>query len=641
MPPAHPFGKKQDLRGQGMSGEAPKSGGGQPPTDPPVAVQVPTSIHVFISYASQDVAVADAIVGALEGDGLKCWIAPRDVTPGEFYADAIVRALNSARTFVLVLSENAAASAHVLREVERASAKRHSIISFRIGSISLSPALEYFLSASQWLDASASGYDRALPKLVEAVQRLRTSPVVDTGQPTALAPPPRSVAVLPFLDMSKKKDQEYFADGIAEEIINLLAQVPDLRVPARTSSFYFKGMSTKVPDIARELGVAHLLEGSIRRSGNQIRVTAQLIRADNGLHLWSQTYDRDARDVFKVQDDIANAVVQALQITLMGGPLTRRKGGTQNLEAYQLYLRGLSSMWQNTRPSLAAASDYFDQAIKLDPDFGLASAEQARNTLFLTNNGTFSPKEGYGRARQLAQHALQVSPDLPDAHGILVNIHRNFDWNWGAAAAEVRQALTLDPTNPTALTFAGQLSYTLGRWDDAERQLRLSLVRDPLRTITIWSLGTAQYGARRFADADATYRRLLEVAPGFLWTRSYLGKTLLAEGKPEAALAMVQQEDDEENRLVFLPIALQAVGRKAEADEVLKGLIAKFAHTKAYWVAMTYANLGDHDLALQWLERAYTQKETKLIEIVGEALFRNLANDPRYKAFLRKMNLPE
>jgi len=332
-----------------MSEEASESEGGQLPTDPPAPAQVPNaSIHVFISYASQDVAVADAIVAALECHGLKCWIAPRDVTPGEFYADAIVRALNVARTLVLVLTENAATSQHVLREVERSSAKRHSIISFRIGSVSLPPALEYFLSASHWLDASASGVDSALPKLVEAVQRLATSAVVDSGQPAALAPPPRSVAVLPFADMSEKKDQEYFADGMAEEIINLLAQVSDLRVPARTSSFYFRGKSTKVPDIARELGVAHVLEGSIRRSGNHLRVTAKLVRADNGYHLWSETYDRDLHDVFKVQDDIANAVVQALQITLMGGPLTRRRGGTQNLGRSRPYVSAVLA-WRQTK----------------------------------------------------------------------------------------------------------------------------------------------------------------------------------------------------------------------------------------------------------------------------------------------------
>ena len=276
----------------------------------------------------------------------------------------------------------------------------------------------------------------------------------------------------------------------------------------------------------------------------------------------------------------------------------------------------------------------------MDPDFGLAWAELSRDTLFLTNNGILSPQEGYERARQQAQHALQASPALAEAHATLSNIHRNFDWDWAAAETEVRLALASDPTNPIALMRAGQLAYTLGRWDDAERQLRLALVRDPLLIIAITSLGIAQYGAGQFADADATYRRALELAPGFNLVRSYLGKTLLAEGKPEAALAMVEQ-DTENARQALLPIVLHAVGRKADSDEALKSLIAKFADTQAYYVAMTYAYRGDRDLAFQWLERAYEQRDQSFRELVGEPLFKNIEGDPRYKAFLKKMNLPE
>jgi TolB-like protein/tetratricopeptide (TPR) repeat protein len=688
-----------------MSGEAPESGTGPPRTDPPAAVQVPNaSIHVFISYASQDAAVAGALVETLERHGVGCWIAPRDVKAGALYADAIARAISGAKAFVLVLSESAIVSSHVGKEIERASSKKRPIIALRIDAAPLTPALEYFLSESQWVEAQTGSMEAAYAKLIDDIRDpARTAPRKTPAAPlevsaataraahpklrsnwillaagavfvvaallvykfwisshvaqekpvatTSLAPATgvaaqptiseKSIAVLPFVDMSEKKDQEYFADGMAEEIIDLLAKVPSLRVPARTSSFYFKGKSTKVSDIARELGVAHVLEGSIRRSGSQLRVTAQLVRADNGYHIWSQTYDRDLHDVFKVQDDIANAVVQALQITLMGGPLTRQKGGTENLEAYQLYLHGLSSMWQVTRPATLAARDYFKQAIERDPGFGLAWVELSRDMTFLAQNGAMLPKEGYESARQLARHALQLSPDLAEAHAMLQYLYRTYDWDWAASEAEGRQALALDPTNPSALLFAGALSYTLGRWDDAERQLRLALVRDPLFTIAIWHLGKAQYGAGRFAASEVTFRRLLELAPRFSGAHSYFGKTLLAEGKPEAALAMVQQEDDEQERLAVLPITLLAVGRKVEADEALKALIAQWADYDAYAVAMNYAYRGDHDLALQWLERAYNQREDAVaVLIVGEHLFKNLANDPRYKAFLQKMNLP-
>jgi TolB-like protein/Tfp pilus assembly protein PilF len=649
---------------------------------------------VFVSYASQDVAIADAIVAALEKNGIKCWIAPRDVTPGLQYADEIVGAINDAKVLVLVLSEHAVASPHVGREIERAASKRRRIVGLRTDAAPLTRSFEYFLSESQWIDVAALGMPGALTKLTEAVgQSLAPSSWVSPGlgadaenpadrkrklkhltirrlvaaavflvaaavvvgvvvrywpskqgnarAPAVAAISDKSIAVLPFTDMSEKKDQEYFADGMAEEIIDLLVKVPDLHVPARTSSFYFKDKSTKIPDIARELGVAHILEGSIRRSGNRLRVTTQLVRADTGYHVWSETYDRDLSDVFKVQDDIANAVVQALQISLMGGPLTRQKGGTQNLEAYQLFLRGVSAEMQNTRTSLAAANGYLDLAVKLDPDFARAWDWLALDTLIQVDVGMLPPVDGLKRTRWLAQHALQLSPELAEPHFVLGYVYRKLDWDWADAEAEVRQGLAADPTDPVGLMYAGLISKTLGRWDDAERQLRSARARDPLYTFAYFNLGETQYLAGHFAEAEASLRGLLELAPGFLWTHGLLARTLVAEGKPDTALAVAQQETFEEYRLCILPIVLQAVGRAAEADEVLKTVITKFADTEAYAIAMIYAYRNDHDPALQWLDRAYKQKDTSLVEIVGEPLFKNLANDPRFKAFLRKMNLPE
>ena len=469
--------------------------------------------------------------------------------------------------------------------------------------------------------------------------------VVATGAPAITPVVPaiseKSIAVLPFADMSEKKDQEYFADGMTEEIINLLTKVPDLRVPARTSSFYFRGKLTKVPDIARELGVAHILEGSIRRSGNQIRVTAQLVRADNGFHLWSQTYDRDLHDVFKVQDYIANAVVQALQITLMGGPLTRQKGGTQNLEAYLLYLRSNQELLAYSATALKEARKHIEQAIKLDPDFILAWTHLGAININLAQLRELPVRDGYERARQLGQHALELSPDFTRAHSLLGYIHRTYDWDWAAAQSEARKGLAADPKDWLALELNGQVAASIGDWDDAERYFRQVLVYDPLNVQTLWDLGTTLYRAGRFAAAEAEYRKLIELVPDYAWAHGGLAKTLLAEGKPEAALAMAQQESDEADRLDILPIVLQAAGRHAEADEALKALATKYADSDAYYLAMNYAYRDDHDLALQWLERAYQQKDTGFVEIIGEPLFKNLANDARYKAFLHKMKLPE
>ena len=458
---------------------------------------------------------------------------------------------------------------------------------------------------------------------------------------TAPAIADKSIAVLPFADMSEKKDQEYMSDGIAEELLNLLAQVPELKVIARTSSFAFKGEKIEIAEIAKKLNVANVLEGSIRKSGDTLRISAQLIRASDSTHLWSETYDRPVDDIFKVQDEIANAIVQALQIRLAGGEVSRRKGGTLNREAYQLYLRAMSALNQNTKESLNAADAQLEQAIQLDPGYGMAWYALSTVYSMKTDNGWLAPTEGWERVRQLAQHALQLSPDLAEAHARLQWIYLSWDWDWSAAEAEGQQALAIDPANPIALLAAGRLSATLGRYDDSEKQLRAALVLDPLNTYLIWNLGFSYYRAGRFAESEGLYRKLLELEPGFLWTRSYLGKTLLAQGKPDAALLMVQQEADEATRLWFLPIVLQAAAHQAEADEALQAQIAQWADTGAFFVAMTYAYRGDHDRALEWLERAYRQKDASLDEIVGEPLFSNLADDPRYKAFLRKMNLPE
>jgi TolB-like protein/Tfp pilus assembly protein PilF len=556
------------------------------------------SREVFISYASQDKPVADAACDALERAGVACWIAPRNVTPGEFYAESIVHAIDSTKVIVLVLSKNAADSQHVLSEVERARSRRHPVVSFRLDTAPLPAGLEYFLNTSQWLDASATGVDRALPRLVDAVKsalaqpsaaaRVSPSPraaskanraprrvlvtltaivvaalayfAVDrvwltkhapAEQPATTAAPPtatisdKSIAVLPFTDMSEKHDQEFMSDGLAEELLNLLAQAPGLKVIARTSSFAFKGKAVDIAEIAKRLNVAHVLEGSVRKSGNKIRITAQLIRTADSTHLWSETFDRPLKDIFAVQDEIAGAIVQALRIRLAGGELNRRKGGTQNLEAYQLYLRAVNAQNQNTKASLDAAGDYLEQAIKIDPSYGLAWSALADTFSVKADNGFLAATKGYERARELAQHALQLSPDLAYANARLQYIHQAFDWDWAAADAEGKRALAIDPTNPWVFLFNGRLSSTLGRWEEAERQFRAALARDPLNPYTIWNLGSTYYLAGRLDDSEGTYRRLLELAPDFGWTRPYLAKTLLVQGRPDAALAMVQQTVDE------------------------------------------------------------------------------------------------
>ena len=335
---------------------------------------------VFVSYASADAAVAASIVEHLERSGLKCWMAPRDVKPGAPYAAAIVQAITEAGTLVLVLSTSSIQSDHVAREIERAASKHKQIIAFRIDAAPLSAELEYFLSKSQWIDVKALGMPTALAKLAEAVGAAprpaeavgREKPVGGEGSKAKLIAvvaavglviglaaisgvhffghrPPRaaiavavtekSIAVLPFVDMSEKKDQEYFADGMAEEILDLLTKIPGLTVIGRTSSFQFKGKNEDLRTIGAKLNAAYVLEGSVRKSGDQIRITAQLINTKTGAHEWSETYERKVGDALRMQQDIAVSIARALQMTVEAASISG--SGALNSDAYDFYLRGL------------------------------------------------------------------------------------------------------------------------------------------------------------------------------------------------------------------------------------------------------------------------------------------------------------
>src|SRR5438105_4262303 len=561
MPSAHPPAENRGV-GVEMSGEAPESRGGQAPSGPPAVQPPPTGANDGAPHASVHVhhsALQFRFLEQLKHRNVirvgilylvVCWLILDPIHVLFHMLDVPVWA-NRLVVILMAVGFPAVLLFAWVYEITpeglrpTAEVDPHSSIRQRTGQrlnraivVVLVLAVSYLLTDKFWLS-----------KRVTSEQ----TTVVATGAPAITPVVPaiseKSIAVLTFADMSEKKDQEYFADGMTEEIINLLTKVPDLRVPARTSSFYFRGKSTKVPDIARELGVAHILEGSIRRSGNQIRVTAQLVRADNGFHLWSQTYDRDLHDVFKVQDYIANAVVQALQITLMGGPLTRQKGGTQNLEAYLLYLRAEKELQGFSATALREARKHVEQAINLDPDFVLAWITLGRIDNNLAQLRELPVRDGYERARQLGLHALELRKPLADAHLLLGYIHRTYDWDWAAAQSEARQALALDPKNWYALELNGQVAASIGDWDDAERYLRQVLVDDPLNAQTYWDLGTTLYRAGRFAAAEAAYRKLIELVPDYAWAHGGLRKTLLAEGKPQAALAMAKQESDEADRL--------------------------------------------------------------------------------------------
>jgi adenylate cyclase len=659
---------------------------------------------VFISYASPDSAIAETVCEALEKAGVKCWIAPRDVTPGAFYGDEIVHAIDAAKAIVLILSQNAATSPHVLREVERAASKRRAVISLRIDKGPLPAGLEYFLNTSQWLDATSGGTVRALPKLVSAVQAAIQAPsVTPAGVPPAHAPAPavsarspkrmafvvasvvslalvgfaadrlwrsshraaatpatapvasapvpltaapaipeKSVAVLPFVDMSEKKDQEYFSDGLSEELIDMLTKVPELRVPARTSSFYFKGKQATVPEIAKALGVADVLEGSVRKSGNRLRITAQLVRADNGYHLWSETYDRQLDDIFKVQDEIAGAVVKALKVSLLERQ-TPRVTPTTNTEAYTLYLQGRSFWQRHSAADNKKAADCLRHALELDRMFASAWAVLA---VVIQDDFVIYSTSSYQKARAeaypAAEQALKLDPRLSDAHLAMAQILHDLDFDFEGAHAEINQALVLDPGNSGAFRVAADIALTEGRLEEAGQLAQRAVIRDPLAVGNYRALGDASLFSGRLTEAEAAWRKALELNAAAEGIHYRLGALLVLRGEPTAALAEMERNPDEPWRVAGLPLALDALGRRSEADRALAVAVEKLAINGPYQIAVIYAHRNDVERAFVWLGRAYQERDGALaLYVKGDPMLSNLRHDPRYKALLRKMKLSE
>jgi TolB-like protein len=673
------------------------------------AIDAHTSMpEVFVSYASQDTAIANAIVAALERHGVKCWIAPRNVIPGALYADEIIRSINGAKALVVVLSASAVASPHVGKEIERASSKRRPIITFRTDAAPLTSALEYFLSESQWIDIGADGTEAAFAKLMAAVQRHLTPTSTEepkqhggTAQqvsepprrppasarpnrrlnhplvaiisaviavigaylvmdklwlskhvahgtsPAAVAPPAtpapaaiseKSVAVLPFVDMSERHNQEYFVDGLSEELIDHLARNRDLMVIGRTSSFQFKGKNEDMRSIGQQLGVATLLEGSVRTSGKNLRVTAQLIKVSTGSHLWSQTYDRTMGDIFKVQDEIASAVVTALQAAI--DPHTTISGdNSSNIEAYNYFLRGRYFLQKNTQQDYDRALKAFQQAIRLDPQYAAAWAETARTYNELGKSGWMPPKEAYIKARQAVDRALSIDPNLAVGHSVLVALESNFLFDFDAARKELNLARKLDPSLDDLINAEGVDALRTGRVDDAVNTFRQATKRDPLNTRWWDGLTSALLGAGRLTEAESAARTSIELNPTSNGAHCDLGEVLLAKKATAAALAVMSAEPNSDTRITCMTDVLWALGRRAESDALLEQVKAKFADTQATSIAESYALRNDSDEAFKWLNRAYENREPYVSVVRADPAFQNLRGDPRLADLLRKMNL--
>jgi TolB-like protein/Flp pilus assembly protein TadD len=646
----------------------------------PTGEAAAASARVFISYASHDAGVAQKVCSALEAAGLPCWMAPRDVKAGAQYADAIVRAINQAKAVVLVLSGSAVVSSHVAREVERAASKRKQIIAFRIDGAPLSPELEYFLSNSQWIEVAKLGMPAALAKLKEdagqeSASSSLSNPVTRRGSrrakrfviaavvliavgvavalgvhfwsgnhsgaqtPAVAAITDKSIAVLPFVDMSEKKDQEYFADGLAEELLDLLAQVPDLKVPARSSSFYFKGSSVRVRNVGQDLGVAYVLEGGVRKAGDTIRVSVQLVRADSGYQVWAQTYERNVRDIFKVQDEISAAVVDAFKLRLSspGPQIAERR--TANPDAYDQYLRGKHLFQLGDYDDLLAARDAYRRAIELDPNFGPAFADLAMvEYLAVKDYSDTDQPDVIRQAMDHADHAVALAPSLAEAYSDRALL-RFAQYDWAGARADLQKALALDPNDVKANRRMVLLQLSLGNVVAALSAQQHVVDLDPLDMISLEILGMSYYFAGQGGDARRTFEKVRVFSPTFEGLSGNVGFSYLADGQPAAARHECELYPDDTAR-ACLAAAEHALGHDERSRVILADLIERHPRRACYFIAKAYGFSGNSALAFEWLNRAFSAQTKYLTDLKSEPAFRALHGDPRYLGLLRKMNLP-
>jgi TolB-like protein/Flp pilus assembly protein TadD len=447
--------------------------------------------------------------------------------------------------------------------------------------------------------------------------------------------------VLPFVDMSEKKDQEYFADGLSEELIDHLAHSLDLKVIARTSSFQFKGRNEDLRTVASTLGVAHLVEGSVRKAGRKLRITAQLIRASDGMHIWSQTYERKLSDIFQIQNEIAENVSQALKVALDA----KRSGVAKemrNADAYNLVLQGDFFHRRSNKEDVKRAIDFYERALRIEPQSALAWAKLGNSYGHLAELESDWSGGSVRRCREAVNQALRIDPDLAFAHVVQAKTDVVFDFDWKSALAEMTLASKLDPSDDRILLLSDHfLVETQGMFDKAIADYRRILARDPLDASTWAFLGYVYLLANRMEESEEAYRKALQINPSAADLRGELSEALLFGERPIEALAIMDKESNESTRLSILPALYWKLGRRTESDSALELLERKYASEAAYQIAGLHSYRGETDAAFVWLERAFRQHDGGIHEIRFDPMLRNLRDDARYQTLLVKLRLSE
>jgi serine/threonine protein kinase len=455
-----------------------------------------------------------------------------------------------------------------------------------------------------------------------------------------------SIAVLPFADLSANKDQQYFCDGMAEEIINALTHVEGLRVVARTSAFSFRGKEVDIREIGKKLNVRALLEGSVRKAGNRLRISAQLINVADGYHLWSEKYDRDMENVFAIQDEISLAIVDKLKIKLLGeekAKILRRY--TDNLEAYNLYLKGRFYWNTRTEGGLKISLDYFQKAIEKDPEFAVAYSGLADSYSTLGFYDFLPKKDAFTKARSEALKALEIDEGVGEAHVSLAGIKAWYDWDWAGAEREFKRALELGPSNVEAHHMYAHLLEGIARFNEAFTEMRRALELEPLSINLNSCMGQILFIARRYDEAMHELQKTIEMDPSFSLPYYWLGRVYLEKAMHEEAIEQLEKGTTSAGirtmMMGALGYAYAVTGRTTDAQNIVDQLksLSKKRYVDPYFEALVYVGLGKKERAFELLEKAYEGRSAYISLLKVDPLFDNLHSDQRYISLLKKMGL--
>ncbi len=655
---------------------------------------------VFLSYATQDASHAAHLAQALRAAGVEVWLDQSELRGGDAWDQRIRQQIRSCRLFVPIISRHtqdrpegyfrlewklAVDRSHLMasempflvpvvvdattdaealvpdrfREVQwtRVAADAdYSAFAARVRALLAAHVAPRAAASNSFVPAPGARRSRAPRLLLSSLGLGLVLSIAALGwlhwrdrREATPAPPPsaaslaapveaRSIAVLPFVDMSEKHDQEYFSDGISEELIGLLAKVDGLRVPARTSSFYFKGRPEPITAIGRELRVANVLEGSVRRAGRTVRVTAQLIRAQDGFHVWSESYDRDARDILKVQDDIAAAVVTALKVHL--GPAaisTVRRSAVP--EAYDQYLLGKEYLNRRTEEGFRLAIEAFRGATRADPGFSAAYAGLAMAEDYDADR--VGDAAGFTRAVQAAETAIRLAPDEADGYLARGTIRNTLLWDWSGAYADFAQALKLDPGSSLAHMRFSDLLSGLGRIPESLAEARRARELDPLSG-TAWEVNALDLlVAGDLRQAEAAAARARELNPRSPYALYYLGLARLLDRRAAEALTDFAQSEHSAFRLAGTAMAEHALGHATASDRALAEAIDRFSPQAAYQIAEVHAWRGQREETFAWLERAWRQRDGGISWLKVDPLLASVRGDPRFQALQRRLKLPD